>query len=100
MNIEVWSDFKVVRINAPEWFTRADFAEMVRQYASPSPDNGRRIATWHTGAAMNEYSDVFVVYDGGELSDPLPDDLADAVSAALARLSIQNAILWISNLSE
>jgi hypothetical protein len=60
---------RVVRVYAPEWFSRADFADFMKRC---SADTSRRLATWHAGGGFTDGSDVFIWYDGpDDFSDPL-----------------------------
>jgi hypothetical protein len=86
-----------LRINAPEWFKRDDFAEWL---------SSDKTATWHEkGTIPGEYSDVFVTIDGdegsdawqGPSSDTIPKDIWAEIVAAAKRLGINDGIVWISN---
>jgi hypothetical protein len=85
-----------VRINAPEWFGRADWQAFLDNQQEFS-----RLATWHErGKSPNEFSDVFVTYDGGEGSDAeeIPADIWLSIRERMESLGIDFAVLWITNL--
>lgn len=81
-----------LRINAPEWYDREDFAAWLNE-------EGR--ATWHKrGKAPGEYSDVFVTFDHCEGSDydaSMPEDIWRAIAAAAKACGVEDGIVWISN---
>lgn len=86
-----------LRINAPEWYARADFMAWLND-----PEGHR--ATWHErGQAAGEYSDVFVTFDHCEGSDfdaSMPEDIVQAIRAAAADCGVEDGIVWISNVGE
>jgi hypothetical protein len=85
-----------LRINAPEWYARADFMRWLTE---------DRRATWHIrgNTSPDEYSDVFVTFDHGEGSDYdtlMPDDIWEAITKAAHDCGVDDCIVWISNIEE
>lgn len=96
MRASIDGDCAVVRINAPEWYQRADFVASLEDDAHPA-------ATWHRKASgVGEYSDLFMTYDAGEgdHADFLPPDIWSAISAEMERLGVSYAVVWVTNLAE
>ncbi len=88
-----------IRLDAPQWFEREDFAGVVRQLADPDPAAGRRMATWHVGQAMGQDSDVFIYWDDGDLSEPLPEDIHQELNRlAAAERETEECLFWIGNI--
>ena len=83
-----------IRIVAPEWFARSDFAKFVRT---------SRVATWHRGSAdPGEWSDVFVtcersspgVYEGSDF-DCMPEDIWKSICEITAGYGSDACLVWI-----
>lgn len=94
-----------VEISAPEWFKDPSFIKMLN-YNGEEPEKHcrRKAATWHVpGDQPSEYSDVFMVYDGGEgserefLSDELWAEIEAVAEKALAGTGKTFCVLWIKN---
>lgn len=86
----------VLRVNAPEWYTRPDFLKYL---------NGKGTATFHTqGNDPSEYSDIFMPFDSdspeeGALPDDISQTLFDLWRAAFGTSPYdQYGVIWISNL--
>lgn len=85
-------------INAPEWYLRQDFQDFLE---GRRPGQLGPPATWHRpGTAPDEFSDVFVTFDGGEGSDAdaLPADIWMAIRAAADHYRMTYGVVWIRNL--
>lgn len=94
-----------VVVNAPEWFKDPGFVRMLNyQGDEPEKYGGCRTATWHVpGDKPNEYSDVFMIYDGEQsdsdfLSDEIWAEIEAVAEEALAGSGRTFCILWIQNL--
>jgi hypothetical protein len=72
-------------LRAPEWFTREDFQKWRRH---------KDVAKWDW---VGEGQDVFLVYDGGDLSDDgfLPDDIARTIHAEAEKAGVEYGTVWI-----
>ena len=89
------TEARVIRINAPEYFEDPHFAEVLNTQSMG-------IATWHHGGPVGEYSDVFLVIDGGECNDfdRLPAWIADDVLRLVGMTGGNHAVVWITNLPQ
>jgi hypothetical protein len=94
---------QVLRIDAPEWYRRADFLDFLN--GRRPIQGGKPPATWHTpGAEPDEYSDVFITIDchdmGCEGSDgppDLPEDIWEEICVAARTQHITYGLVWIAN---
>jgi hypothetical protein len=83
-----------VRINVPQWYEREDWNNFINRV------NGSRPATWHEpGSNPTEFSDVFVVYDGGEGSDAddIPGDIWAEIGSIVKEYGLPYAVVRITN---
>jgi hypothetical protein len=87
-----------LRIDAPEWFAREDFADFVR--GDRPAQGGAPPATWHDpdDDEMTEMSDVFVLFDHGVGSDAdaIPDDIWEQIVRICTDQGVAYGVLWIS----
>lgn len=108
--MKVDDDVLCLRINAPEWFKRADFfawleGRTAEQIGHPAP---RGPAGWHKvgSGEPDEYADCFMVAwcDAPELSDEpgLPPDIHDEIVKAITDKGYDYSacVVWISNLEQ
>lgn len=96
----------LVKINAPDWYERADFVAWLRGKAGTGPPP----ATWHSpeNEEPGEYSDVFVtielgspVMSFGEGSDSdMPADIWDELCQVVEAAGVQYGLVWVSNIEE
>lgn len=86
---------RVIRINAPEFYQRADFMAWLN-------DPQRIQATWHgKGCEPSEYSDLFFTYADGDGSDSdMPEEVWKEICRAMNEAGVDNALIWLSNLAE
>src|SRR5262249_27008441 len=95
---------KCLRINRPDWFANPAF----RNWLEHCP----RLATWHVrGKAVDQLSDVFLVYSDEECAevylDEPPEDLPDFplfprqvwddLLAICRREGFESGVLWLCN---
>lgn len=89
---------QAVHIMAPPWYEREDFLDFINGRRESQGDS--RPATWHLeGQEADEYSDVFVTYDGEEGSDAdhIPPDIWEAICVLVREQGITGyAIVRIS----
>jgi hypothetical protein len=104
---------EVLRIDAPEWFAMDAFREAIERGTSPTTH--RPLATFHRhGDQIDEYSDVFVLFETREhvepdgsmrwvvessdlLDDPGLESVYEQVAQTTRDLGIRAGILWITN---
>lgn len=105
MTITSFNHMPVVRINAPEWYHRADWMSWLNY----CDHRAHHPATWHRpGAAAGEFSDVFFTYHQGDGSDSpegttdqvIPADIWSEIDAALRAQGIDECLVWVSNLAK
>ena len=89
----------LLKLNCPDWFARPDFRGFLDQFCR-STDGSRKLATWHTPGAPDEYSDVFSVYDQGEGSDTdaMPEDVWREIRAVAEQHGFRYGIVWLTNI--
>ncbi len=115
MKIISFNHMRVVRINAPEWYRRADFVRWLAGRGEGLPP-----ATWYRSGEVDESHDVFVTYDEGDGSDSpmlmppdtefnvMPADIWEQIHKAITDRNyahcfappITECLIWISNLEE
>jgi hypothetical protein len=104
---------QVLRIDAPEWFAMDAFRDAIERGTSPSTP--RQLATFHRhGVPLNEYSDVFVLFDAREepdedgsarwivessglLEEVGLETVYETVAQTTRNLGIKSGVLWITN---
>lgn len=92
----------LVRINAPEWFGRADWKIWLQYTGAGHP------ATWHTPSQEHAESDdvFFTFYQGGDGSDSpeygirpaIPSDIWEEICELMKANGIKECLIWVSNL--
>lgn len=85
-----------LRVYAPEWYLRPDFrAFLALQTGHPT----RPLATWHYGDEPHDLSDVFMTFNGGDLSeaDLLPKEIADQLLQMIDAAGMKWGMIWLSN---
>lgn len=85
-----------LRIYAPEWYLRPDFRAFLElQTGHPS----RPLATWHSGGEPHDMSDVFMTFNGGDLSeaDLLPLEIVDQLLHMIENAGMTFGMIWLSN---
>lgn len=98
----LYTNGKVLRLNAPQWYAREDFMQWL---------DGPASATWHLkGSPACEGSDAFFTHDHREGSDTpcenprlgLPEDVWDEVCrlAEDAFGTGAECLVWVSNLEQ
>jgi hypothetical protein len=90
-----------LRLAVPEWFLRSDFKKWLEDWTAPSAYPGRRsLATWHNHLWLDltTTSDVFVLYDYGDLSDgeDLPGDILEAIVKACEEHGLEYGLVWLA----
>jgi len=91
----------LLKVNAPEFFRRDDFAIWLNNASVSIPDPAlpSRVATWHYPGPINEYSDVFVTYDNGEGSNSdMPEDIWQSLCRLCESYGVSDCVIWITNL--
>lgn len=90
----------LVRINAQEWYHRADWMLWLN---SRTPMN--HPATWHMeGDLPGDYSDVFFTYAQGDGSDygegkpSIPSDIWKQICDVMKEEEIEEALVWVANM--
>jgi hypothetical protein len=91
---------EVLRIDAPDWFARADFQRWLNRTDRLRP------ATWHAaGSPPSDFSDVFTVFDSeegpdfaGGKGDFIPEDIWEFITKACEQRNTSYAVIWITNL--
>lgn len=83
---------KCVRLDAPEFYKDPDFVKWLNESKKGI------IATWHTGGAPNDFSDIFVTYDGGDGSNSdMPEHIWDEISLTCRKMDVNYCVVWITN---
>lgn len=85
---------EVVEISAPEFYRDPEFLRWLN-----NPD--RHQATWHVkGKSVNEFSDLFFTYDGGEGSDSdMPRRIWEMIHQELKRQGVKFCVVWVKSFS-
>jgi hypothetical protein len=85
---------EVVEISAPEFYRDPDFLKWLN-----NPD--RHQATWHVkGKRVNEFSDLFFTYDGGEGSDSdMPSPIWEKIHQELKQRGVKWCVVWVKSFS-
>lgn len=91
----------LVRINAPDWYKRADWLKWLSTHTPQCHP-----ATWYRGGEPDEMSDVFFTYggdsDGGsdypgtEDNPGIPDDIWQEIMSMIPKE--EECLIWVSNL--
>jgi len=83
---------EVVEISAPEFYRDPEFLKWLN-----NPD--RHQATWHVkGKKVNEFSDLFFTYDGGEGSDSdMPSRIWEMIHQELKRQGVKFCVVWVKS---
>lgn len=92
-----------IRFNVPNWFARPDFKEWLDRAAVAIGNGNTRLATWHQpGRITGEDSDIFCIYDAGELSESDMPDWAwrELTSYCSDRFGPKICIVWLTNLPD
>lgn len=87
-----------LKINCPELFADPEFAAWV--LSGSLSQSGNKLATWHSGPDMHEFSDVFVTYDHGDGSDAdyIPEHCWAKLCETAKAAGVEYAVLWLTNL--
>ncbi len=93
----------LVRINAPEWYERADWMMWLGYTGERHP------ATWYRPPIDQSNDDVFFTFCEGDGSDaPVPNDSVPAIPMdiwndiceLMKANGIDECLIWVSNLGE
>jgi hypothetical protein len=85
---------EVVEIGAPEFYRDPEFLKWLN-------NKNRNQATWHVkGKSVNEFSDLFFTYDGGEGSDSdMPTHIWEKIHQELKKRGLKFCVVWLKSFS-
>lgn len=88
-----------LRMTVPEWYLREDFKKWLEDWTKTDLSR-RSLATWHNHlwTDLTTISDVFILYDFGDLSDgdDLPFDILEDIRKACEDNDMEHGIVWLA----
>ena len=95
-NVQISAKYPCFVLNAAAWYKRKDFADYIIT-CSKDRHGTSRIPTFHCGDSVGDFSDVFVIFDRGSLSEEFPDDISSVLRNIADYKGVDTCVFWIKN---